>query len=88
MTGKRGPGEAADKAGVNEESPLGVLARAVLAAKAHREAFEEELKRTPRWRFRRRRELERSLAARRAQERNWIELVKEASRTRPRSGRG
>jgi hypothetical protein len=72
---------------VNDESPLDALARAVVAAKAHREAFEEELKRTPRWRFRRRRHLERWLSARRAQERDWIELVKEASRTKSRSGR-
>jgi len=42
----------------------------VLSAHARSEAKEEELKATPRWRFRRRRQLERSLQRRQAWEQN------------------
>ena len=58
---------------MSETSPLEVLEQSVLAAKANREAREETLKAVPRWRFRRRRDLEQSLRRRR----EWEQLLRQ-----------
>ena len=62
-----------------EESPLEVLAQMVLEAKVNRETVEEELERTPRWRFRRRTQLERGFYRRLTQEQELVTLLKDAS---------
>ena len=61
---------------MEEESPLDLLARQVLEAKAKREAVEARLDRTPSWRFRRRARLQRRLKRRLWQEREVIDLLK------------
>jgi hypothetical protein len=67
---------------VAEQSPLEVLAQMVLEAKVNREAVEEELERTPRWRFRRRTYLERGFYRRLSQEHQLMDLLKRAA-TKP-----
>lgn len=54
---------------MSETSPLEGLAESVLAEQASREANEETLRTVPRWRFRRRRDLEKTLRRRRQWER-------------------
>ena len=65
---------------MKEESPLDMLAQQVLAAKANREALEEELEHTPVWRFRRRSRLQHRFQHRLHQEKEMLALVKQASR--------
>jgi len=59
---------------MSETSPLEALEHSVLAAQANREAREATLQAVPRWRFRRRRDLERSLRRRR----EWEENLRQA----------
>ena len=51
-----------------ERSVLDILAHAVAEARVNREVVEEELRSTPRWRFRRRTALERRLERRKLRE--------------------
>lgn len=62
----------------HEPSPLERLDQAVTEAQANREAREGTLRSVPRWRFRRRKDVERSL--RRRQE--WEQTLREAASTK------
>ena len=64
-----------------ERSVLDMLAHAVEQARVNREVVEEELRSTPRWRFRRRTALERRLERRRLREDELVRAV--ASPDRP-----
>ena len=68
---------------VTDTSPLEALEWAVLATQAKREELEETLRVLPRWRFVRRRAVERTLRRRRVRERHLHEaLTKSASQPR------
>lgn len=60
---------------MSETSPLQVLEQAVMAAQANREAREAKLRAMPRWRFRRRRQMEESLRRRRDSEESMREVL-------------
>ena len=60
---------------VTDTSPLEALERAVLATRANREQLEETLSALPRWRFRRRRKLERSVRRRQVREQDLQEAL-------------
>jgi hypothetical protein len=60
---------------VTDTSPLEALERAVLATRANREELEETLRALPRWRFRRRRQVERSLQRRPVREQDLQEAL-------------
>ena len=62
---------------MQETSPLEALERAVLAIRDNREELEENLQRVPRWRFRRRRAVERSVRRRRDREQRLLEELSE-----------
>lgn len=56
-----------------EPSPLDLLEESVVAAEANRKAREQTLRAVPRWRFRRRRDLEKSLRRRQ----DWEERLRQ-----------
>ena len=56
-----------------EPSPLDLLEESVVAAEANRKAREQTLQAVPRWRFRRRRDLEKSLRRRQ----DWEERLRQ-----------
>ena len=60
---------------VTDTSPLEALERAVLATRANREELEETLSALPRWRFRRRRKVERSVRRRQVREQDLQEAL-------------
>jgi hypothetical protein len=62
---------------VGSQPALEVLARELIGAKVNREDVEGELERVPRWRFRRRAELEREADRNRKLEQRLLGLVKE-----------
>jgi hypothetical protein len=53
-------------------SPTSVVAQQIVATKAEREAYEEELEEVPAWRVRRRSELKEALARARERERTLL----------------
>ena len=59
------------------DSPLELLARAVMDAKINRERAEAELARVPRWRFVRRAQLERRVNKRRRREQHLLGWMKD-----------
>ena len=62
-----------------ETSPLEALEWAVLATRANREELEETLQCLPRWRFLRRRAVERSLRRRQMREQHLEEVLTQSS---------
>jgi GH24 family phage-related lysozyme (muramidase) len=70
---------------MQETSPLDALERAVLSTRANREELEDTLQSLPRWRFRRRRDVERSLNRRRSREEQLLQELNESSTTAPQS---
>lgn len=67
---------------MEEESPLDLLAGQIRQAEAQRQALEEELDRTPGWRFRQRARLQRRVERRLAKEREvmaFAETISEKS---------
>jgi hypothetical protein len=60
---------------VTDTSPLEALERVVLATRANREELEETLSALPRWRFRRRRKVERSVRRRQVREQELQEAL-------------
>ena len=74
---------------MEEESPLDLLVGQIREAEAQRQAVEEELNRTPGWRFRQRARLQRRVERRLAKERDamvFVETISEKS-VPPRSAR-
>ena len=61
---------------MTDTSPLEALERVVLVTRANREELEETLSALPRWRFRRRRKLERSVRRRQVREQDLQEALK------------
>jgi hypothetical protein len=58
--------------GTDRRSERSRLARSVIEAKAHVQGYQDEIRRTPRRRFRRRSELEQAMEAARERERNLL----------------
>jgi GH24 family phage-related lysozyme (muramidase) len=57
----------------------------VLSTRANREELEDTLQNLPRWRFRRRRDVERSLRRRRSREEQLLQELNESSAMAPHS---
>ncbi len=70
---------------MQDTSPLEALERAVLSTRANREELEDTLQKLPRWRFRRRRDVERSLRRRRSREEHLLAELNESSAEPPQS---
>jgi hypothetical protein len=71
-----------EAANVEEESPLDLLVDQIREAEAQRQTVEEELNRTPGWRFRQRARLQRRFERRLAKEREvmaFAEMISEKS---------
>jgi hypothetical protein len=64
---------------VTDSSPLEALEWAVLATRAKREEVEETLRELPRWRFLRRRAVERTLRRRQVRERRLEEALTQST---------
>jgi hypothetical protein len=64
---------------MQETSPLDALEREVLATRANREELEDNLRKLPRWRFRRRRALMQSVGRRRSREEQLLQALSESS---------
>jgi hypothetical protein len=65
---------------MEDESPLALLAAQIREAEAQRQAVEEELSRTPSWRFRQRARLQRRVERRRAKEREVMAFARAISK--------
>jgi hypothetical protein len=70
---------------LQDSSPLDALERAVLTTRANREELEDTLQTLPRWRFRRRRAVERSVRSRRSREDRLLAELSESSSAPPES---
>ena len=65
---------------MKEESPLDLLADQIREAEYQRQAVEEELNRTPGWRFRQRARLQRRVERRLAKEREMLAFAEMVSK--------